>query len=182
MKEWWRRLLAFVETLSPNERLLVSIAGALLALVIVVFGVVNPVRSSIGGARERTLAAEQQLAAAARLQAELNEIRGRLDAVEERIREGPRGNIFTTLESLAGESAVKVDSMEPQSAQSSDSYRETKVEVTLKAVSLAQLANYLHRIESAAQLLSIKSLRIRTRPDKPELLDVTFTVSSFEAV
>ena len=29
-------------------------------------------------------------------------------------------------------------------------------------------------------MLSIKSLRIRTRADKPELLDVTFTVSSFE--
>jgi hypothetical protein len=71
--------------------------------------------------------------------------------------------------------------MEPQSAQSNEAYRETKVEVTLKAVSLAQLANYLHRIESAAQLLSIKSLRMRTRPDKPELLDVSFTVSSFEA-
>jgi hypothetical protein len=29
-------------------------------------------------------------------------------------------------------------------------------------------------------VLSIKSLRIRSRKDKPELLDVTFTVSSFE--
>jgi hypothetical protein len=29
-------------------------------------------------------------------------------------------------------------------------------------------------------MLSIKSLRIRTRPEKPDLLDVSFTVSSFE--
>jgi type II secretory pathway component PulM len=181
VKEWWNRLLAFFETLSPNERLLLSIAGGLFAVLFVFLGVVNPVRSAISGARERTTAADQQLAAALRLQTELSEIRGRLDAVEDRIRKGPRGNIFTTLEALAKESAVKVDSMEPQSAQSNEAYRETKVEVTLKAVSLAQLANYLHRIESAAQLLSIKSLRMRTRPDKPELLDVSFTVSSFEA-
>jgi hypothetical protein len=39
---------------------------------------------------------------------------------------------------------------------------------------------YLHQIETAPQVLSVKSLRIRTRQDKPELLDVTFTVSSFE--
>jgi hypothetical protein len=31
-------------------------------------------------------------------------------------------------------------------------------------------------------MLSIKSLRIRTRADKQELLDVTFTVSSFERI
>jgi hypothetical protein len=29
-------------------------------------------------------------------------------------------------------------------------------------------------------VLSVKALRIRTRTDNPELLDVTFTVSSFE--
>ena len=35
-------------------------------------------------------------------------------------------------------------------------------------------------IESAEQLLSVKSLRVRTRRDQPQALDVTFTVSSFE--
>ena len=47
-------------------------------------------------------------------------------------------------------------------------------------MTLAQTVNYLHRIESAQQMFSVKSLRIRTRQDKPELLDVRFTVSSFE--
>jgi type II secretory pathway component PulM len=70
--------------------------------------------------------------------------------------------------------------MEPRTTPASDAYRETKVQVGLKGVTLAQLVNYLHRIDSAEQVLSIKSLRIRTRKDKPELLDVTFTVSSFE--
>ena len=57
---------------------------------------------------------------------------------------------------------------------------ETRVQVELKNLSLAQLAGYLDRIETAPQLLSIKSLRIRSRADKPELLDATVTVSSFE--
>jgi len=107
-------------------------------------------------------------------------VQGRLVAVEERIRSGPRGEIFTTLEKLAGESAVKIDSMEPRTSPASDAYRETKVQVTLKSVTLAQLVNYLHRIDASEQVLSIKSLRIRARKDKPDLLDVTFTVSSFE--
>jgi type II secretory pathway component PulM len=75
--------------------------------------------------------------------------------------------------------------MEPQAAASSDAFRETKVQVVLKQVTLAQIVNFLHKIESAQQMLSVKSLRIRARSDRrtesaAELLDVTFTVSSFE--
>jgi len=72
--------------------------------------------------------------------------------------------------------------MEPRTSKPSDAYEETKVQVVLKSQTLAQVVNYLHRIESAAHLLSIKTLRIRTRADKPELLDVTFTVSSLEPI
>jgi hypothetical protein len=41
---------------------------------------------------------------------------------------------------------------------------------------------FLSRIDDAPQMLSVKSLRIRTRADKQDLLDVTFTVSSFETI
>ena len=75
---------------------------------------------------------------------------------------------------------MTVESMEPQASPANDRYRETKVEVGLKQVTLPQTVSYLHEIESTEQLLSVKTLRIRTRADKPELLDVTFTVSSFE--
>jgi hypothetical protein len=115
-----------------------------------------------------------------RLRREYDEVHGRLASVEERIKSGPRGEIFTTLEKLASDSTVKIDSMEPRTSPASDAYKETKVQVTLKGVTLAQLVNYLHRIDASAQVLSIKSLRIRTRKDRPELLDATFTVSSFE--
>jgi hypothetical protein len=70
--------------------------------------------------------------------------------------------------------------MEPQASPSHDRYRETKVEVGLREVTLAQAVSYLHEIEQTPQPLSVKALRIRTRQEKPEFLDVTFTVSSFE--
>ena len=72
--------------------------------------------------------------------------------------------------------------MEPQSSPAHERYRETKVEVGLKEVSLPQTVRYLHEIEASQQVLSVKTLRIRTRTDNPELLDVTFTVSSFEPI
>jgi general secretion pathway protein M len=117
-----------------------------------------------------------------RLRREFEEVRGRLASVEERVANGPRGNLRTTLESLATRAAVKIESMEPQASPAHERYRETKVEVGLKRVTLPQTVRYLHEIESTNQVLSVKALRVRTRSDDPQLLDVTFTVSSFEPI
>jgi hypothetical protein len=90
----------------------------------------------------------------------------------------------TLLESLASRSAVKIDSMEERPSPDSDRYQQTRVDVALKNVTLTQTVNYLHNIESADRVLSVKSLRIKSSrgrsSDQAELLDVSFTVSSFE--
>jgi type II secretory pathway component PulM len=174
------RLRDLFENLSPRERLLVGGVGGLLGLLLAWALLLNPVLSAQRRASLRVATAEQEIQTLARMKGDLDEVNGRLARVEGRIAQGPQGNIFTTLESLARQSAVKVESMEPQAAPTTGRYRETKVQVTLKGVTLPQVVSYLSGIESAAQPLSVKSLRMRTRQDKPELLDVTFTVSSFE--
>ena len=78
--------------------------------------------------------------------------------------------------------------MEKRQSGQSERYDETKVEVSLKGISLQQAVQYLTSIESAAQPLSVKSLRIKRRPgratrddQKPaDLIDVTFSVSAFK--
>jgi general secretion pathway protein M len=176
------RIRAAFEDLSPRERTLVAAAGVVLVLAVFVLGVVQPVLSASDRAARRLAAAEQELRSVQELRARHQEMSMRLATVEARIRSGPSGEIFTTLEELARQSAVKVDSMEPRTSPASDDYRETKVQVALKGVTLAQVVNYLHRIETTPQLLSVKSLRLRTRADGSDLLDVTFTVSSFEPI
>jgi hypothetical protein len=59
-------------------------------------------------------AAEQQVEAVRGLRARFDEVNGRLAAVEARIQGGPSGEIFTALENMASQSAVKIDSMEPR--------------------------------------------------------------------
>ena len=176
------RLRNTLASLAPRERLLLAGAAGVLLLTILWLAVVMPAIASIRNAEERVAAAERDLTTARRLQGTLAEIQTRLGTVEKRIREGPKGNIFTTLEDLARQSAVKVESMEPQAAPAQEHYKETKVQVVLKQVTLAQAVAFLHGVESSQQLLSVKSLRIRTRAEQKEnMLDVTFTVSSFEA-
>lgn len=180
MSELWNRAWTAFQGLSPRERLLIGGAAGALLLALLWLAVLMPLIGAGNRVSARADAAEQQLGVITRLRREFDEVAHRLAAVEQRIRSESRGNLRTTLESLAATSSVKVESMEPQSTPENDRYRETKVEVGLAGVSLPQTVKYLHEIESAPQVLSVKSLRIRTRPDKPELLDVTFTVSSFE--
>ena len=180
MSGFWERLRTAFENLSARERILVAAAGVSLTIAVLIVGVVTPLLGLGEGVEQNLRAAEQQLLVVERMRREFDDVDQRLKNVEQRILSGPRGNLRTTLETLARQASVKVESMEPQASPAHDRYRETKVEVGLGGVTLAQAVSYLHQIESARQMLSVKSLRIRTRPEKPDLLDVSFTVSSFE--
>ena len=180
LKAWIARLTAAYGALAPREKLLVGSAVGLLAIAILYVAVVNPIAGAIARTASRREAAEQEVRVMTRLRREYDSLQGRLTDVERRIQTAPRGNLRTTLENLAREASVNVESMEPQASPPGDRYRESKVEIALEQVNLVQTVTYLNQIESSDQVLSVKSLRMRKRPDNPELLDVTFTVSSFE--
>ena len=180
MKRWLQLVSGFLSNLAPRERVLVGAAGAVLAFSLVFLAVVQPIRGAAARAADRVVAAQHQLEVMQRLRRDFDEVSLRLSTVEQRIQSGPKGNLRTTLETLAQNAGVKIESMEPQASPSNDLYRETKVDVVLKEVSLAQTVGYLHAIESTEQVLSVKGLRIRIRSDRPDLLDVNFNVSSFE--
>ena len=181
MNELLERARNAWDNLSSREQVLVGAAGGLVAVALVALVLVMPFLSLADRAAARVQSAEQQVLAMVRLQREYAEINGRLQAVEERIRnQGQQPNIRTLLDNLAENAAVRIASMEERQASKNDQYVETKVEVSLKNVSLSQTIKYLHNIETSPQQLSVKSLRIRSLGDQSQLLDVTFSVSSFE--
>ena len=182
------RLLERIKTewaqLAPRERLLLSITGGMILVAGLFVGVLNPLAELASGTDNRIESAQMQLERMIRLEREHAEIQARLAGVESRI-ENQRGqqNIRTLLENLAKQSSVRIASMEERQSGNNDQYVESKVEVSLKSVSLNQTIKYLHNIESSDQQLSVKGLRIRGRgaANGAETLDVTFFVSSFRA-
>lgn len=188
MNELLGRVRVLWNGLAAREQMLVGAAGGLLAVMLLVFGIVLPVVAATERAVEDADAAERQLAIMQRMKREWDGLHRRLDSVESRIRaSGQRENLLTLLESLARQAGVKPTSMEKRQSGESEQYEETKVEVSLKNVSLQQAVDYLSSIEAADQPLSVKSLRIKRRPGQRrgasdasvDLLDVTFSVSSF---
>ena len=182
MRDMLDRFLANFRERPPRERVLLGVASGSLISAMLWLGLVNPMISIAEESTQRIETADQQLRAMRRLRIDFDAARQQLTDVESKIQTAPRGNLRTALESLAKEASLNIDSMEPQTAPTHPVYTETKVEVGLHNVTLSQVINYLHRIETAEQVYSIKSLRIKTRPDRSEMLDVNFTVSSFEPI
>ena len=183
MSDLLGRLRAAWDNLSTRERLLLSAAGSVLLMTILVLGIVTPLMDANSGAHHRAEAAGLELDRMIRLRGEYDEIRARVGEVETRIRDNSSGhNTLTFLESLARRANVTLDSMEGRKSTSNDIYKETRVEVSLSSVTLRDTMDFLHQIESAQQQFSVKSLRIKRRADDSQLLNVTFSVSSFEAI
>lgn len=183
MNELWTRAQAIWDNFSAQERLLLTTLGVIVGGILVFAAVVNPIVSARATAQEKVEVAERDLEMMVRLRREYEAINARLVGVEQRIKDNrDQQNTLTLLESLASGADVKIDSMEERKSPDNELYRETRVEVSLKNVSLTQVVGLLHSIESSARQFSVKGLRIKTRADKDDTLEVDFTVSSFEAI
>lgn len=191
MNELLARVGILWNGLDSRERVLLGLAGGGLAILILIFGIVMPVVGATDRAVDKADDAERQLALMHRMKRDWDGLHSRLGTVEAQIRTTGQGqNLLTLLEALARQAGVKPTSMEKRQSGESVEYEETKVEVSLKNVTLQQAVGYLSSIESASQPLSIKSLRIKRRPGSSrgssnsgdDLLDVTFSVSSFRSI
>jgi general secretion pathway protein M len=94
---------------------------------------------------------------------------------------GPDFAIFSFLEDLAKKTGIKdnIKSMTPALTTPGELFRESSVEMRLEGIALQQLTRYLYDIEQAPQLLRVRRMHIKPRPANPDLLDVTFQVSTF---
>jgi general secretion pathway protein M len=94
---------------------------------------------------------------------------------------GPEFAIFSFLEDLANKSGVKanIKDMKPALSTVGERYSESSVEMRLEGIALQQLIRYLFDIERAPQVLRVRRMHIKPRSANPDLLDVTFQVSTF---
>jgi general secretion pathway protein M len=89
--------------------------------------------------------------------------------------------IFSFLEDLANKTGIKnnIKEMRPAVTTPGELFRESSVEMRLEGITLQQLTRYLYDIERAPQLLRVRRMHVKPRPANPDLLDVTFQVSTF---
>ncbi len=181
MNEMWSRVLGAWDNLSGRERRLVGLAGGIAAIALIALGIVQPLMAYAANIELRAENAEQKLQVMVRLRRDFDAVQASLTKVEDRINANQeKRNLLTLLEALAQESSVKISSMEERKSLDDVKFKETRVEVRLKRVTLKDTVSYLHAIEASNRLLTVKSLHIKNRTDKSSLLDVNFNVSTFD--
>lgn len=90
--------------------------------------------------------------------------------------------LFAFLEKAAGEAGVKenIDYMKPSASKGTGPYKESMVEMKLEAITLNQLTQYLHRIESPEDLISIKRISIKQNNKEAGYLDAVLQALTFQ--
>ncbi len=189
MKTLFLRIQILWRQRTERERWLLGGAGALLAVALFQLVVIAPLQGWVMRSDGDIARLEAELVRATRLAGDVRRLQGELSQVEERVRVAEETNLFNLLEGLAAATKVKnqLESIKPKKPSGNELFPETRVEVSLKGVTLTQMVDFLYQIENSDRHLIIRSVRIR-RPARvgrlakkaPPRLDVSFSVSSFE--
>jgi len=178
-----RRLRADVEawlgTLAPRERVMVS-AAAIAIAVFSVWLVAHRIGAAVS-AREarieqktRVLSQIGKLAEGYRLrQAERQMLEARL--------KGAPIQLMSHISQTGATLGIQVNDLRPSGAPSeTEGLREESVEVNLPRIELQRLSALLQSLERGAGVVKVRRIRLTTRSDDPALVDATLVVSTYQ--
>ncbi|MCP4624293.1 MAG: type II secretion system protein M [bacterium] len=91
--------------------------------------------------------------------------------------------LYSFLQQLAGTAGVKnrITYMKPtKKVQKNSSYKLSRVEMKLDAITLEQLTTYLYKVETSKNMVEIKKLVISKKDKKQALITAVLQVETFE--
>jgi len=170
--------------LSQREKIIVAGGGLALLIFLIVQFLIAPVFTRNTQMRRSVLAKTAMLAEMQRLKAEHDSLKSAATQSEARFTQRDKGfTLFSFLDQLAGQARVKerVSYMRPtKTEQKNSTLKLSRVEMKLEAVTLEQLAAFLHAVESSKNMVSVSKLSITRRDQKEGLLDAILQVETLE--
>jgi len=170
--------------LNKRERYIVFGIGTLLVLFIIVQLIVRPLFARNNKLQEQL---RQMTAAMTEMQQDRSGYEGlRATTRTSSARFNQRGKGFTLykfMNRLAGETGIKanIKSMKPTTTEQKDSrYKISRVDMRLESITLAQLTDYLHRVETSSNMINIKKMSVTKKEDKEGLLTAVLQAETLE--
>jgi type II secretory pathway component PulM len=174
-------LRARYQKLEPREKVLVRIAGALLAVFLVYNLVYGPIRNLRESLDSRIAARQKELGEVRRLSQVYSELKLDLAAAEKRtVTTGKDFSLFSVLEASLTKSVGrdKIGSITPADKRISDELMDYEVNVKLNDVNLAQLVDTLYGVKTLTVPVIVSNLNIKKRPQNAHSFDVELTCSA----
>ncbi len=171
-------LESFLARLSPRERVMVWSAGAAVSL-FVLFLVATGVSRSINAREQRIGSKTEMLSQIGKLTRGYRQAQAERQSLEARLK-GPPVQLMSFVSQTGAQSGVEVNDLRPGTPTTTDGLTEDSVEVNLARIDLPRLARLVDALERGPGVVKVRKLRMATRTDDPNLVDVTLQVSTWQ--
>jgi len=173
-----------IKNLTKREKYAVyALSGAILLFILIQF-IVFPSIDKRKRLKRALQVKEDDLLEMIALKSDYNAIEKRMNLAKVRFENREKGfTLFSFLDSLTGKARIKeyVTYMKPSTTvQKDNSYKISQVEMKLKGLTLKQLTNYLHMIETSKNIVYIKKLSISKTGEQESFIDVVLQVETAE--
>lgn len=170
--------------LSKRERIALPVIAGLLGVFIFVQFVLIPISDKRARLNRVLVFKTGVLKKMHQLKADYNAIQQNSAQIEEQYSRRPKGfSLFAFLDKLARDSGIKdnIAYMKPSSGvQKENSLKIAMVEMKIQAVSLRQLTDYLYRIETSENMVTIQRASFVRKGKDQKALDVVLQVQTME--
>ena len=165
-----------------REKYFVSAAAAFIAILFLFQFFIFPFFEARRRVQRGVSAKEDGLKEIIQLRSEYNRYRRSSQGIKQVISQRRKGfTLFSFLENKAGDADIKtyIKYMKPSISTGTGPYEESLVEMKLEEITLQQLINYLYRIESPDNVVSIKRISIKENKKKSGGLDAILQIVTF---
>ncbi len=170
------------DTLEKREKLIVSIGGLVLLVLLLFHFILSPVLASRKRLQRSIVDKQIELQKIAGLKKEYEEVASQVGDIADRIEKRPADfTLFSFLEKQATASEVKerVKYMKPSTEEGEGPLLNSVVEMKLEQVTLVQLVEFLKLVESTDDVVSIGRISIQDSGKEEGLLDVIVQIVTF---
>ncbi len=169
--------------LAKREKYLVSLAGGILFLIIILDFLIFPFFEKKEHLREGVINREVALNKIIKMSAEYKRLKNGDSGLHKIIAKRKQGfTLFSFLEQESAKSDVKghIKYMKPSTSQSSGQYKESVVEMKLEGITLKQLVEYLYQIESPEDAINIQRISIKENRKESGYIDAVLKVMTMQ--
>jgi len=179
--DFWTK---FKFKLTKRERYYVSAGVVLVALFIIFQFALSPFLGAKEKVKRSIQTKEKTLKEIVSLSSEYGALKEDSGNIKKRLALRSKDfTLFSFLEKQAGRSGIKpnIKYMKPSISTDSGPYTESSVEMKLENITLKQLIEYLHLVESPENLVRIKRISVKQSKGSPEYLTALIHLVTYKS-
>jgi general secretion pathway protein M len=179
LRKWRANAEAFLQRLSPRERVLVTLAaGAVAAFVL--FLTWHGISGAIRGRESRIEEKTRMLAQVGKLAHGWREAQAQRAEITAKL-EGPPLQLVTFVSQTGARLGIEVNDLRPLQATTppADGLVEDSVEVDLARIEIGKLSGLVQELERGPGVVKVRRLALRTRSDDQTAVDASLVVATY---